>query len=106
MPSQAHPMLGTQARALAPNTLSGEEISLSINYVLEEKLKTDRPRCGHHLSVLCHVRTNMVKRWEEAGGPKISQAYVVVGQEYGPAESTLTRDVPPCSFFVCVYTQS
>lgn len=62
----------------------------------KEKLIRQRPRCKHLMSVACHVHTNLVRLWEEAGGYKVSQAFVTAGQEYGPAESTLARDVPPC----------
>jgi len=60
-----------------------------------------RPRCSHKLSMRCHETTALRERWENHDGVSASVDLGVTvvdeGVQYGPSETTLLSNAPPCS---------
>jgi AAA domain len=61
------------------------------------QVKAKRPRCGHPISIRCHLKTALQNAWNGANGDAVAPDGIVTsGDEYGPAESTLLERIPLC----------
>jgi hypothetical protein len=56
-----------------------------------------RPRCGHIVSMRCHVATEMKRQWQAQSGMSLSDDRVIKhGEHYGPSEKKFSSGFPEC----------
>jgi AAA domain len=61
------------------------------------QVKTKRPRCGHPVTMRCHLNTALQGAWDDVAGDAVGPDGIVTsGEEYGPSDAVLLEHMPLC----------